>query len=1328
MQRKLKNTLFIGISLTLGLLSWQFGPTLAARFLSQSAQANEETTEHENREARERFFWEQRTYPNDTIPASARERAWAERPLSARDKALEEAGEDSPLAKLYAAQQLNLEQWRSIGPQPTSTKNQGNIWGGTLSGRITSIAVSPTDPSVVLIGRGGLWRSTDGGATFTPVIDNLTQTYIHSIAFSRSSPNVVYAGLGDITYFKQYPGYLGYGVLRSNDAGRTWQRVSDSTLPVGKIEKILVDPSNPERVYAGIRSARGDGDTSTETGPGFYVSTNGGQAWQRTFNAEITDIAIHARNSDVLFLAARQAFDQPATANAVYMSKNRGLTWQVLTFFPLYRFDRAFVLRVAPSPAELDRLVLWVAGRDSSEKIQGQVTAISGALTDKPEITTKLIPLGATCNFPAVYQPLDCFFQFDYDPFFAVDPFAANTFYYGALHVYKSTDGGATWTYNDKPHVDQHAIAFHPTIPNTIYYGSDGGFYKSIDGGANVTQLNDTLAITEFYPGYAVHPTNANIGFGGTQDNGQQRRFNTWDLLAGGDGGGCVVNPVTPSTAVCKYIGSDSFWRYENFSPTVTRVRSLPSPTFDADKTRLSFQEPFITDGVSERIYLGSYRLLVSDDNGDTWSAPGGTQDLTAGGSDRISALAVPRTKPKEIIITGSQQGRVRYSNNFGVNWLDFTAGLPNRSITSLSFSPLTDSVVYLTFSGFGAGHVYKGVLANNAITWTNISGKLPDIPVNDLLVDPLNPRTLYVTTDIGVFRTANEGLDKAGQSKDWVAFNRGLPNGVWAQSLVAQPEGTIQVTTWGRGVYQLDRPANSGACGLTYLRNETVSGTVSPTGCLSSTQFDPAPVKRYAFAGAAGQVLSCNAASTAFDAYLNLIAPDGTLLAQDDNSAGGLNPQIPARTGDVFTLPQTGVYIIEVTSNGVTAAGAFTLRLNGPSTPVKLDDGTIETSQGGAGEFSFVNRLTPASYPATISSMNITFTSGAGNKAGDAFTFRLGNNANGDENIDETIFIDGAAGAIKEVDKPSDYPFPGGAYTINSGDFVIGVRKTGNMPVDSNSTIQGRSYFSSNNTNFTRYVNAPGAGSGNFPIRTDIVTQLGPLANVSAASFRADSFAAEQIIALFGVNLAPRVESATSVPLPTTLAGTVVNVTDSLGVQRAAPLFFVSPGQINYQLPPGTALGPAQLAVRTSGNNLSYGNLVVGGVAPGLFTANANGAGVPAAVLYRARNNVVTTETIASLTDGSFVPAPLDFGNGDTLILSLFGTGLRKYTTKAALALTIGGAAVPVDFVGPVAGLAGLDQINTGALPPSLAGRGLVNLEMQVDGKPINTVQLRFK
>jgi hypothetical protein len=1061
----------MALSITItGLLTWQFAPSRAARFRSLSEKANEETTEHEDREARERFFWQQRTYPNDTIPVNAREQAWAERPLSALDKALEEAGENSQLAKRYAAQQANTEQWRALGPKPTSTKNQGSIWGGALSGRVTSIAISPTDPNLIFIGRGGMWRSTDGGANFTPVIDNLTQTYIHSIAFSRSTPSIVYAGLGDISYFKNYPSYLGYGVIRSNDAGRTWQKVSDTSLPVGVIEKILVDPGNPERVYLGIRSAKGDADTSTESEPGFYFSPNSGQTWLRTFNSEITDIAIHPRNADVLFLGARESFDPILPfSNAVYISKDRGLTWQLLSsFFVPYRFDRAFMLRLAPSPADTDRLVMWIAGVDFEEKIHGQVTAITGTQTDNPMSTTTLIPQGATCS-RSIYEPIDCFFQFNYDPVFAISPRDGNTLYYGGLHVYKSTDSGKTWTTFNKMHVDQHAIAFHPSNDQTVYFGNDGGLYKSLNGGTDITQLNDTLAITEFYQGYALHPSNANIGFGGTQDNGQQRRFNTWDLLAGGDGGGCVINPVTTSTAICKYVGSDSFWRYDNYSPTVTKTSELPSPTFDADKKRLNFQEPFITDGVTSRIYFGSYRLLVSDNNGDTWSAPGGNQDLTKGtnvmsggvniGNDTISALAVPRTNPQRIVMTGSQFGRVTFSNNFGVGWLDFSAGLPNRAITSISFSPLTDSIAYVTFSGFGSGHVYKGVIANNAITWTNISGKLPDILVNDLLVDPLHPTTLYVTTDIGIFRTANEGVDKANQGQDWVAFNRGLPNGVWAQSLVAQPEGMIQVTTWGRGVYQLDRPANTGACGLTYIRNETVSGTVSPTGCLSTTQFNPAPVKRYAFAGTAGQLVSVNASSTAFDAYLNLIAPNGTVLAQDDDSAGGLNPQFPARTGDVYTLPQTGNYIIEVTSNGVTAAGAFTLRLNGPLTPVKLDDGSVENALGGAGEFSFVNRITPASYPATINSMNILFSSAVGNKAGDAFTYRIGNNANGDENIDDTVFISGA-GAIKDVDKSTDYPFPSGAFTITSGDFVIGIRKTGSMPADTNSTIQGRSYW----------------------------------------------------------------------------------------------------------------------------------------------------------------------------------------------------------------------------------------------------------------------------
>lgn len=242
--------------------------------------------------------------------------------------------------------------------------------------------------------------------------------------------------------------------------------------------------------------------------------------------------------------------------------------------------------------------------------------------------------------------------------------------------------------------------------------------------------------------------------------------------------------------------------------------------------------------------------------------------------------------------------------------------------------------------------------------------------------------------------------------------------------------------------------------------------------------------------------------------------------------------------------------------------------------------------------------------------------------------------------------------------------------------------------------------------------------------------TVSGPLASVSAASYTTD-LSQGAMTAAFGAGLATGTASASTVPLPTTLAGVTVNLKDSQGDARPAPLFFVSAGQINFQVPPETAIGPATITV-TNGNTLLASGLVqVGAVAPGLFTANANGQGVPAAVALRVKaDGTQTFEPVARLDTATnrFVPLPLDLGPAtDQLFVILYGTGWRQRSALTAATLQIGGASAEVSFAGAQGSLVGLDQLNA-RLPRSLIGRGEVDVVLTVDGKVGNTVRLNVK
>ncbi len=238
-------------------------------------------------------------------------------------------------------------------------------------------------------------------------------------------------------------------------------------------------------------------------------------------------------------------------------------------------------------------------------------------------------------------------------------------------------------------------------------------------------------------------------------------------------------------------------------------------------------------------------------------------------------------------------------------------------------------------------------------------------------------------------------------------------------------------------------------------------------------------------------------------------------------------------------------------------------------------------------------------------------------------------------------------------------------------------------------------------------------------------------LASLSSASFMNGRLAPETIVAGFGANLATGTQTAVGLPLPTQLAGVILRVRDVTGTERAAPLLFVSPTQINYQIPHGTANGPALLTVSSG----ATGVVDIASVAPGLFTANASGQGVAAAVAFRLKaDGSQSFEPVARFdaAQNRFVAVPLDLGpdvgaSSDQVFLILYGTGLRFRSDLAAVSASIGGTTSEVLFAGATPGFAGLDQINL-RLPRVLAGRGEVEVALAADGQFANKVRIAIR
>lgn len=709
---------------------------------------------------REKWLYELRAYPFDEIPADGRRNALRE--VMARAARFENATD--PASAMI---------WKPIGPLPVAT----NWPWGAATGRVKSIAISPADPSLILVGSsgGGIWRSTDAGRNFVPVSDTHADLAVGAIAFAPSNPRIVYAAMGSE--------FLGTGVLRSDDAGITWRLVSGSTYgTLGQAPRMIVDPADPNRLWVAQYSRLDTTSGSTRSG-GVLFSEDGGATWKNQLGGLPSDL-VAVPGSAATFLAGMYRVDGSGSGAGVYRTTNGGATWTSLLGVG---GNGTGLARVAVSPAAPERIYAYLHSAGPPESRRIMVSNDSGA---------------TWAQAPAFNLSADT------PVFIAADPHDADVLYVGMRDLYKSSDRGLTFANvtrgynnagrfdprNSTSHVDQHAIAFHPFEKNALYIGNDGGVFRSKDGSVSFESLSGTLSLVQAY-GIAAHPTDPSTVFLGTQDNGLERRdaSGAWRELITGDYGSILFDPANPDTIVTNYVYGLIMAFTERGS--VYRETVATNATFEEnERPRIAFIAPFEQSRANNALYFGTYRLFISRDFGKTWTAPAGVFDLTRGATDRLGAIG-PSADGKTVY-TGSQRGRVMISTDEGAKWRDISGGLPNRAVRAIAVDPSNPNVAYVGFSGYVTDHVFR--TRDGGSTWENLNNGLPDVPVNALL---LHGGYVYAGTDIGVFRY---------DGGTWTYYSSGMPP-VMVTDFDVTATGTIIAATHGRGAYQLVPHAPSG-------------------------------------------------------------------------------------------------------------------------------------------------------------------------------------------------------------------------------------------------------------------------------------------------------------------------------------------------------------------------------------------------------------------------------------------------------------------------------------------------------------------------------------
>lgn len=673
--------------------------------------------------------------------------------------------------------------WEFLGPKRMTPPYQQYFGSMHIAGRISDIEYTNVAGKMyVSTADGGVWKSTDGGATFTPLSDSWQYLWTSGIAVDPTNSDVVYAGTGD---FDGFTPITNMGVMKTTDGGATWTKVNNNFGDVA-IKGIVVDPDDHNRITA----AGGNGDYSWKNGGQIWQSLNGGASWTARTSAPIamwSDVEISAADS-----SGKRTYWAAGGRNVgglIYKSTDRGVTWTQVTS-PGGTYEPA--LDMACSKFNRDTVYL-LTGR--SKKIW---KSVNGG-TNWTDITN---------NYP---QNLDSnvgynFSQANYDYVIGTValPTGQDGVYCGTITGAFSNNGGATWydvnasyQLSAVVHADQHAFAANPLKPLEFATGSDGGLYKHVwnDGTAvdTITSLNDSLGIAQFFA-ITVHPTDTKQVMGGTQDNGSPASigdFENWKSLYAGDGGWSAYD--APHNR--KYTTSQnlSIWRYDNGV-----LQNYMTPTW---QSKPGFIAPIAMTNDNSYLLAGTQHLNRYD--GTSWTQNLGGQQLTTG---YIRCLATSPSS-NSTIYAGTDDGKLWVTPDLGSTWTQVNGNsLPaNQVISSISVHPTNPKDVLVTRMGFGGLHVYHcaDTFSANRM-WVNITGSgasaLPDVPANSIARDPFDPdSTYYVGNDNGVFRTENGG-------GTWTQMTNslGLPNVQVNDLKVNKTTGYLYAGTYGRGIWRI--------------------------------------------------------------------------------------------------------------------------------------------------------------------------------------------------------------------------------------------------------------------------------------------------------------------------------------------------------------------------------------------------------------------------------------------------------------------------------------------------------------------------------------------
>jgi photosystem II stability/assembly factor-like uncharacterized protein len=698
--------------------------------------------------------------------------------------------------------------WTSLGPN-SSTGGYHGI------GRVNCVAFHPTDNNTYWIGApaGGLWKTTDNGATWTCLTDDNNVLGVSSIIIPSdyATSNTIYIGTGDRDAWDN----RSIGVLKSTDGGATWSTtgLSFSLASGNMVNKMIIDPNNNNVIIAATTN-------------GVYKTTNGGTTWSTQLTSSVfIDLEYKPSNFNTLYGATKNG--------KIYVSTNSGSSWT-------QKLNTGYRIELAVSPANANYVYAIISA--SNNGLQGIYKSTNSGSSFASVYSSSNL-MGWKSNGSDVGG------QGYYDLSLAVSPTNISKVIMGGVNSHRSTNAGSSWScsncwtaysgYNmgNHPvvHADKHNLVYRSN--GDLFECNDGGIYISTNDGATWTDKSNGLVISQMYK-LSTSKTVANETITGLQDNGTKLLAGgVWSDVKGGDGMECLIDYTDVNTQYGTYTNGQ-IDRTTNHWVSTTDI--TPSAASSG-----AWVTPYIIHPTSHTtIYAGYSNVWKSTNKGTSW-----TQISTMSSSNKLRSMAIAPSNASVLYV--ADQTHIWKTTNGGTSWTNVTGSLPvsSSNITYIAIKSTSQTTAWVTMSGYNANCVFK--TTNGGTSWTNISAGLPSIPAYSIVQDVTNTGTeaLYVGTDLGVYY--KEGTN------NWAEYNTGIPKvRIGELEIYYNSNATnnrLRAATYGRGLWEVELyasgtnapVANFGASSTAICTGDTVqftdSSLYSPTSW--SWTFTPSTV-----------------------------------------------------------------------------------------------------------------------------------------------------------------------------------------------------------------------------------------------------------------------------------------------------------------------------------------------------------------------------------------------------------------------------------------------------------------------------------------------------